>query len=485
MNCRRAAALSALAALVVAVGCGIARFGRGGPAYPSLPASELPPLRPPEPLTATEQAMARIAWRYFENNTQPATGMVNSVNRYPSTTMWDLASYLGGLVSARELGVIDGAEFDRRLSALLTTLRSLDLFRGELPNKAYQTTTAMEANYDNSPAEIGFSAIDIGRLLIWLAILRENYPEHADAVDDVVVRWNFCRVLDLCGSMHGAVLSPDRRPHYLQEGRLGYEEYAAKGFQLWGFNTARASKPEPFATTYIYGVEIPYDSRDPRRFGAHNYVVSESFILDRIELGWTRFDEPGGAAAADVWLADTAPLIYRAQEERYRRRRIPTARTEHQLAQAPFFVYDTIFSDGVAWNTLTDQGAQVPQFAAVAYKAALGMWAIWRTDYSELLFREVADLADPERGFFEGRFENGSGKIGAFTANTNGIALETLLYKAKGPILHRGGRGGRWAEALADRLLVNMQCLPTPECNAATATAGGNGCCPGARMESR
>ena len=51
--------------------------------------------------------MAQVAWKYFENNTQPETGLANAVDKYPSTTMWDTASYLGALVSAYELGIIE------------------------------------------------------------------------------------------------------------------------------------------------------------------------------------------------------------------------------------------------------------------------------------------------------------------------------------------------------------------------------------------
>ena len=126
-------------------------------------------------LTTRELAMARVAWKYFQSNTQPNTGLVNAVDSYPSTTMWDTASYIGALVAVRELGVIEKSEFDRRLTALLETLNSFSLFRGELPNKVYHTATAEKADYSNKPAEIGFSALDLGRLLIWLRIAKERY----------------------------------------------------------------------------------------------------------------------------------------------------------------------------------------------------------------------------------------------------------------------------------------------------------------------
>ncbi|SPW32471.1 Protein of uncharacterised function (DUF3131) [Edwardsiella tarda] len=55
-------------------------------------------------LTAQEMAVAQKAWAYFVTNYQPTTGLVNAANAYPSTTMWDTASYLAALVAARELG---------------------------------------------------------------------------------------------------------------------------------------------------------------------------------------------------------------------------------------------------------------------------------------------------------------------------------------------------------------------------------------------
>lgn len=63
--------------------------------------------------------------------------------------MWDSASYMAAMTAARELGIIDKAEFDRRMLKLLATLNKLDLFRNELPNKAYNTITGQKVNYQN------------------------------------------------------------------------------------------------------------------------------------------------------------------------------------------------------------------------------------------------------------------------------------------------------------------------------------------------
>ena len=399
-------------------------------------------------LTPRELAMARTAWNYFERNTQP-TGLANAVDSYPSTTMWDTASYIGAVVSARELGIISPAAADARLAKLLAALNGLVFFRDELPNKVYQTQTLEKVDYANHPGEIGFSALDLGRLLIWLKIVKERYPQQADAVDRFVLRWKFDHVVDRRGMLFGAMLDADRHTQYVQEGRLGYEEYAAQGFALWGFSTELAARAEPYATVPVYCVDIPFDARDPRKYHQHNYVVSESYVLDGLEFDWdTATDRAtGGPRHTHPWMADFARRVYQAQENRFRATGILTARSEHQLEADPYFVYDTVFTDGYAWNTITEDGRYVPQYAAVSLKAALGLWALWQSDYTDRLFEAIAPLSDPARGFDEGLLENGKGPIRAFTANNNGIMLEALLYKAQGKLL----KWGAPRESLWDR----------------------------------
>jgi len=258
------------------------------------------------------------------------------------------------------------------------------------------------------------------------------------------------------------VLTTDKQVRYLQEGRLGYEEYAAKGFQLWGFNTDLASRAEPYGVVPILGVLVPYDTRDPRDLGAHNYVVSENYILDGIEMNW---DLPSDKTSndfvhTDKVVTDFAQRIFQVQENRYKQTGILTARTEHQLAAAPYFVYDTIYSDGYPWNTITEDGKFVPEHAAVSLKAALGLWALSKTEYSQLLFDTVSDLYDPERGFYEGRYEKDGGVIGTYTANNNGIILESLLYKVQGKLLKFHSHPNLWDTSTRDEFQGKQNCMP-------------------------
>lgn len=98
------------------------------------PAPNLP-LAAPRPLTAEEQRWAEVAWRYFEANTRPETGLADSVAGFPATTMWDTGSFLFATIAAERLGVLEAADFDQRVAQALTSLAALPLFDDRLPNK--------------------------------------------------------------------------------------------------------------------------------------------------------------------------------------------------------------------------------------------------------------------------------------------------------------------------------------------------------------
>ncbi len=446
----------------LAIVCGLLALLPGAPArsdghWPERPLSTLEPVAEPRrgALTEAEMEMARIAWRYFEANTQAGTGLANAAHAFPSATLWDTGSYLGAVVSAHGLGLIGEAEAGDRLDRVLATLGSLDLFRQDCPNKVYNTETSIPTNYVNEPGEVGCSALDIARLLVWLRIVEQRYPEREEAVRAILPRWNWCELVR-DGLLHGAAPGEGDEVRWLQEGRLGYEEYGARALGVWGFDTGVALDPEPWSAIWMYGVEVPYDQRDPRLLGAQNYVVTESYALWGLEFGW---DDPAGEGPG-AWVARAAQNIYEVQARRREATDILTARTEHQLLEAPFFVYDTIFSGGRPWATITDQGEPVPQQAAVALKGALGLWALWETDYGSELFDYVAPQFDAERGFFEGVFEDGRGPIAVQTANNNGIMLETLLFKQEGPILRPVADPAAWTEGIDP---AQGRCLPGSE----------------------
>ncbi len=87
--------------------------------------------------------IARNAWQYFVANFQPTTGLGQCGKQIPLDHHWrDSASYLAAMTAARELGIIDKAGSSTvGCWKFLATLNKLDLFRNELPNKAYNTVS--------------------------------------------------------------------------------------------------------------------------------------------------------------------------------------------------------------------------------------------------------------------------------------------------------------------------------------------------------
>ena len=412
-------------------------------------------------LSEKETQWAKTAWNYFENNYNPKTGLVNSVDKYPVSSMWNAADFLAALVAARELELIKPCEFDKKLSAFLHFLNTMDLFFGQLPNKLYNTQTGRMVDYSNQNEEIGWSAIDIGRLLIWLKIVKCRYPEYAEYIDKGVLRWSFCEVLDNCGSLFGGI-KVHNKIQLFQEGRLGYEEYAAKGFQLWGFSTIAASKIEPFKKTRIYGIEIHYDSRHARDTGTYSPVLSLGYLLDGMEFNWDRIDDLNRLDSyhSDSVMAEIAESIYRVQEARYQQDHILTARTDHQVSAPPFFVYDSIFAEGYPWNIISDNGQYYKDAAIVATKAAFGMWSLFKTAYTDRLINAIACLNSAEEGWFEGRCENTGGYMKVITIGTNAVVLESLLYKKEGNLLNCVAEQGYYEDFIEDPFREEGKCFP-------------------------
>ncbi len=65
-----------------------------------------------------------------------------------------------------------------------------------MPNKVYHTQTGAKVDYTNKPGEIGFSALDIGRFLVWMRIYKNRYPYLANTIDSVLLKWDFRNVID-------------------------------------------------------------------------------------------------------------------------------------------------------------------------------------------------------------------------------------------------------------------------------------------------
>jgi hypothetical protein len=377
-------------------------------------------------LDAQEYQWARTAWRYIENNTDYTSGLVNGVDRRPLFTAWNAGDAIAATLAARELRIIDNHEFERRMSRLLGFLGSMDLSDGKLPNKAYNSATGKMVGFDNRNADIGWSAIDAGRLLLWLRIVGQRVPRLREYADKAVLRWSFCEVIDDCGRLQGTSRGGNGQLQRYQEGRLGYEQLAAAGYAAWGFDTTRSAALPALETVNILGLPIRYDARDPRTTGAAAPVLTMPYVLAGLEFGW---QAPGGSTS----LREPAQQVFRVQEQRWRREGQWTARSDYQSLEAPFSVLDSVYASGYAWNTIGGDGKEYERLALVNTRAAFGMRALWPGEYTRRLVESVQYLYDADRGWYEGRFEQGGAPHALHTLSTNAAVLEALAYQVRGP----------------------------------------------------
>lgn len=390
-------------------------------------------------LSEQELEWAKTAWQYVENNTQVATGLVNAIDRYPTTNMSALADYLLSLEAAREFDLISNKQYDERLSLAIGFLVEMPLGRVGTPNKVYSTVTGGMVDYGNQPKEIGWSSVDVGRLLIALAIIKQKSPEFSEYIDKAVLRWNFCELVSEEGELFGGSVHGDDVQRY-KEGRLGIEEYTSYGYLDWNIVPAKAMRLDPYEVITINGVDILFDGRDPRQFNVQNPVYSTPYLWLGLEFNWDNIQDSSSNDAnhSNAVLSAMADSIYQVQENRWHQERIYTARADHVVSGDPYSVYDAIYALGTPWVTITENGTSYDELALVSTRAAFQMWALWKTPYTDRLMTLVKELYDADRGWYEGRYEINGSYEKSITLKTNAGVLEALLYKVNGKLYQSG-----------------------------------------------
>lgn len=396
-----------------------------------------------------EHQWARIAWRYVENNSDHGTGLASGMDHAQVFTVSNAADMLAAITCAHELGVIGPREFDQRISRVLGFLGTMDLSQGLLPNKAYSAASGKMVGFDGREADIGWSAVDIGRLLVWLEIVARRHPRLAEYADRIVLRWNFCQVIDDCGVLQGSARNNGELYRY-QEGRLGYEQLAGAGFALWGFDAKASAQVPPTQVARVDGLAVHHDARDPRTTNAPAPVLTMPFALMGMELGWDGRDA----------LRAIADEVRAVQEQRWRREGLLTARSDYQMREAPYVVLDSVHASGYGWNTVAADGKEYPKLALVSTRAAFGIWALWPGTFADALVDSQRWLHDPDRGWFEGRLEGGGAPLANITLSTNAAVLEALLFRAKGVLCPPQPRAGFWHAQQKDVFARRNQCLP-------------------------
>jgi hypothetical protein len=377
-------------------------------------------------LSPRERRWAEAAWSYFARNTRPETGLADSVKGFPSTTLWDTGSYLMGILSAEALGLIPPSEADARLKRALTSLERMPLCDGKLPNKAYDTRSLAMVDYTNKPVTqcLGWSALDVARIGVPFTVIVWRKPELTPLVKRISTAWRLEAVAHE-GVLVGSAPRKTGGLELLQEGRFGYEQYAAKSMLLLGLDVAGAADYDAHvAFTSVSGQPIAHDRRQPSEHGGtHNAVLSEPYVLEGVEFGF------------DAVTLPVSQALLLAQRRRYEATGKLTAVSEDHLDRPPHFVYASVLSDGKPWAVFTPDNMPAERFRTLSTKAALGWGVLFAGEYPERLLEALDAVVEPGQGLYAGIYEEDGSVNRVLTANTNGIVLELLAYRVQGPWL--------------------------------------------------
>jgi hypothetical protein len=366
-------------------------------------------------------AAAAVAWKQFERLWEPSTGLAKATFDYDKLTTWDIGSVIAGLYSAHILGLISRDEYHARMCRTLETLAEIPIFENAVFNKLYDSRTAAMVGRNGAVSAKGYawSATDLGRFLLWLAIVARADPVHSELATRIAKRLKYERVV-ADGYLFGEEVSSSGRKRRFQEGRIGYEQYAARGFALWGQDVEMALEMNTHsAPLTVLGVEL---LRDTRRL---DRLTSEPFVLLGLEVGWT----PDEAALARNVLA--------VQERRYQQTKLVTIASEDAVGIPPhFFYYNCIYCSGRAFVIeVSEPGRRYSIPRWVSTKATFGWHALLPSSYTELALQRVA-RGRTTIGWSSGVFEGSGGATRSYDINTAAVILEAAAYRKLGrPLL--------------------------------------------------
>ena len=367
---------------------------------PSLPAYKL---------TRNELLLAKKAQHYLDRNRRKSTGLWDSVQGYHHSTMWDVASGIAGTLALEALQLKSIEQTHIELGQTLATLRKIPLYKGWLPNREYSTKTGKPSGRlsDSATNGNGWSALDIGRLLIWLKILCQQHPELEEQVLDLIAYWNINKAIHK-GTLYGAKLYKGKE-YYRQEGRYGYLQYAATGFQLFGYKVPLPNIDSYVSTVNIESSALNIDIRNVP------FMTSDPYVLASLEFG-----------QENHW--NQIKTVYSLHKQRSKSANKLFSYAEDAMDKNPWFAYNNLFYYGKAWTSVSPGGKVIENPQIFSHKVAFGFSVLFDDEFSQRLSRAVLNNSLQARSIPTGQYENG-GINTAFNINTNSLILVALWYK--------------------------------------------------------
>jgi Protein of unknown function (DUF3131) len=367
-------------------------------------------------LTPAERATALLAWRYVQVNRQSTTGLVNGKDAYPVTSVADIAMTVSAYLSALALQFVEREDFLTDMRQLLNTLSGLPLYHQELFNREYDSRTGrmLDLSARSSAIGSGWSAEDIGRLLLWLKVLAQTTPDLAPAVESVVGRLRLQRLV-AAGQLH-SVLHTGERELLQRDLRLGRQQVTAAALSLWGVVLPQMFGYDDVLLRKADGVQVPEDRREG------GTVSPEVFARGIIEFGGLDGCFEAAARAALV-----------AQHQLAARRGQPVMVADELLDRPPWFVQGQLTPVADAWKVTGFDQQPYPALATFSTKSAY-LWSAIDTAPATQSARTLADQTEPsDHGLHGGRYLSGELNR-ALTLDTNASVLLALHHTLRGGV---------------------------------------------------
>lgn len=362
---------------------------------------------------------AKTAWAFVSRSLSDV-GFAPATDAYPYITVWDMASTLASIHSARELGFITPAQHGKMMDRAFRTMERMPLYDGGAYNKQYSSLSGSMVDRENHKSTQGFgwSVLDHGRFLVWLKIVGNGDPALAARAKAIVDRLDMSRLVK-DGYIRGEDLDPATgKVRTYQEGRVGYEQYAAEGFKLWGVNPELSLDFGANAMpVQVNGQTVLADNRGT------DLLTSEPFVMMGLELGW-----PG-----QHWRPLSLSVLA-AQEERYRKTGIVTMVSEDAVPDPPaYFYYYLLYREGSPFVVRAPGSEASDNFPRwVSAKAAFGYHALAPSEYTWRALQTVKYGAATDRGWTAGVYEGTRKATKSFNVNTAAIVLESAAYFKRG-----------------------------------------------------
>ena len=384
--------------------------------------------------SATWAGWAAVAWRYWNNCYNAATGLTFDSCTWRFFALWGLGSNILGLVAAHKIGgLVSDSNFNFRVDQILDFLNNMTLTGTGAPYLIYSSDTGSA-----QPAFGVTDSADYGKLLIAEYVLKEHLLTLSDATR--------------AGRVDSAVNHVNNNNFFLSADLYGY--YASLGFLLWGLQPG-FSVTSPGAVYAVQGSQnsttIKATSRTADALsGFQNLMENGPFVPSTSMYGVsgvpakTRIDaEPFVDAILEVgdqpfvvglpsWndFTTLGVRVYQAQEGRHSSTGKPEFWTGGGLDFSPGFVSEWIvWTTGATWVVLDGNGntftsSKVP----VAYaKLMFGYSALYDTTYTTSMLNTYASQLITSQGFREGVYRDGT-----FDTNvqiqTNQIILDAASY---------------------------------------------------------